>query len=98
MQPTLRELMVPDPRPTLNPAGRIEALRWMRQRSRWTTGELCEHLIKTEHVEARRGLLIEAFSAVDALHRELVTENLIEPRPQPGLLEFLWKKPGGNAS
>lgn len=92
----------PDPLPAhvdlrarLGEAGRAAALQWMRGRACWLPGELCQHLIADGIVQTRRGLLIEAFRAVDDLHRELIDAGQLQPIPAEHGLQFGWVKPHG---
>lgn len=81
-----------DRRPSteLSPAARALARQWMRERRTWTAGELCDYLIGMDVVQTRRGLLIEAFHAVDALHRQMVEAGELKQIPAEHVLLYGW--------
>lgn len=84
-----------DQRAELDHVGRAAAIAWMRTRVCWLPGELCDHLIAEEIVQTRRGLLIEAFRAVDTLHQELIAAGELEPIPAEHGLLYGWKRRHG---
>jgi hypothetical protein len=79
-----------DLRAHLDAAGRAKAMDWMLARKAWTAGALCRYLIDEDAVQTRRCLLIEAFRAVDGLHRELIAEGQLRQIPTETALMYGW--------
>lgn len=79
-----------DLRAKLDVPARAYALAWMIGRKAWTAGALCRYLIDERAVQTRRCLLIEAFRAVDDLHRELIAEGQLRQIPTETALMYGW--------